>query len=208
MDRVRDPADGPQGMDLHGQWGGIGQEVRSWLHRHDPARRQVHRVRRGGLAFLGRAPCLPALRGGILPRAPPMTSPRPADGPRLLDLFCGAGGAAMGYHRAGFARIVGVDIKPLPAVECSHHAEIRKPSLPGLRQGPSRSGARWEANQRAVPSVRRSPSCSLKAGILGQPRGASSLEGRHPHRGEWLPLRSGSARQPVSANGRCSRQGL
>ena len=31
---------------------------------------------------------------------------------RLLDLFCGAGGAAMGYHRAGFADIVGVDIKP------------------------------------------------------------------------------------------------
>ena len=32
--------------------------------------------------------------------------------PRLLDLFCGAGGAAMGYHRAGFDEIVGVDIKP------------------------------------------------------------------------------------------------
>lgn len=31
---------------------------------------------------------------------------------RLLDLFCGAGGAAMGYHRAGFNEIVGVDIKP------------------------------------------------------------------------------------------------
>ena len=28
---------------------------------------------------------------------------------RLLDLFCGAGGAAMGYHRAGFTNIVGVD---------------------------------------------------------------------------------------------------
>lgn len=28
---------------------------------------------------------------------------------RLLDLFCGAGGAAMGYHRAGFEEIVGVD---------------------------------------------------------------------------------------------------
>jgi len=29
---------------------------------------------------------------------------------KLLDLFCGAGGAAMGYHRAGF-EVVGVDSK-------------------------------------------------------------------------------------------------
>ncbi len=33
---------------------------------------------------------------------------------RLLDLFCGAGGAAMGYHQAGFTEIVGVDIIPQP----------------------------------------------------------------------------------------------
>ena len=31
---------------------------------------------------------------------------------RLLDLFCGAGGAAVGYHRAGFDEIVGVDNRP------------------------------------------------------------------------------------------------
>jgi len=30
---------------------------------------------------------------------------------RLLDLFCGAGGSATGYHRAGF-EVVGVDITP------------------------------------------------------------------------------------------------
>ncbi len=30
----------------------------------------------------------------------------------MLDLFCGAGGAAMGYYRAGFKDITGVDNKP------------------------------------------------------------------------------------------------
>jgi len=33
--------------------------------------------------------------------------------PLLLDMFCGAGGAAFGYHQAGF-EVIGIDLNPQP----------------------------------------------------------------------------------------------
>jgi DNA (cytosine-5)-methyltransferase 1 len=51
--------------------------------------------------------------GNIAPNIRRADLPGHLNAPVLLDLFCGAGGAAMGYHLTGF-RVVGVDISWQP----------------------------------------------------------------------------------------------
>lgn len=55
--------------------------------------------------------------------------PRSAGKPRLLDLFCCAGGAARGYQRAGF-HVTGVDLRPQPRYAGDHFIQADVLDLP------------------------------------------------------------------------------
>lgn len=63
--------------------------------------------------------------------------------PLLLDLFCGAGGAAVGYHRAEF-EVLGVDINPQPRYPFSF---IREDALEYAR----RYGSKFDAIHASPP---------------------------------------------------------
>ena len=76
--------------------------------------------------------------------------------PLLLDLFCGAGGAGMGYHRAGFD-VIGVDIEPQP----------RYP-FPFIQADAMRSLESWELSR--IAAIHASPPCQLFTQMNGAHR--------------------------------------
>lgn len=87
--------------------------------------------------------------------------------PRLLDLFCGAGGCAVGYHRAGFD-VVGVDHEPQPRYP---FAFAQGDALEYLA-----------AHGREYDAIHASPPCQAYVGwrnILD--RRHPALAGRHPN---------------------------
>lgn len=84
---------------------------------------------------------------------------------KLLDLFCGAGGAAMGYYRAGFDDITGIDIVAQPhypfkfiqadALEylAEHGAEYDFIHASPPCQAYSRAGIQWRKAGKEYPDM-------------------------------------------------------
>lgn len=75
--------------------------------------------------------------------------------PLLLDLYCGAGGAGMGYYRAGFD-VIGVDIEPQPDYP---FAFWQGDALEFLR-GEDFDWERWQ-----ISAVHASPPCQYSCNL-------------------------------------------
>ena len=79
-----------------------------------------------------------------------------ANRPRLLDLFCCEGGAATGYHDAGFD-VVGVDIKPQPRYPYEFHQADALSVLRSMAYWPNFSGELWRPG--SYDAIHASPPC-------------------------------------------------
>jgi DNA (cytosine-5)-methyltransferase 1 len=78
--------------------------------------------------------------------------------PRLLDLFCGAGGAAKGYADAGFD-VVGVDIRPQPRYPYEFVQADAISILRGMLDYPNFNGEMWRPGY--FDAIHASPPCQL-----------------------------------------------
>lgn len=79
--------------------------------------------------------------------------------PVLLDLFCGAGGASAGYHRAGFD-VVGIDAAPMP----NYPFEFHRDTLPATVIDAIAFVRDWVARTGAV-AVAASPPCQHSSAL-------------------------------------------
>src|SRR5882762_5270709 len=96
----------------------------------------------------------------------------PMNKPVLLDLFCGAGGAARGYADAGF-EVVGVDIAPQPRYPYEFHQANTFSVLVILL-----SGGTWQGYRlRDIAAMHGSPLCQRFSKMLNH--GIGSRE-KHP----------------------------
>lgn len=83
--------------------------------------------------------------------------------PRLLDLFCGAGGASQGYADAGF-EVIGVDINPQP----NYPFEFHQLDAVELLEWMAAIGPYWEG----CDAIHASPPCQAftayrRTGLVG-----------------------------------------
>jgi DNA (cytosine-5)-methyltransferase 1 len=86
--------------------------------------------------------------------------------PRLLDLFCGAGGCARGYQRAGFY-VVGVDNRPQPRYAGDEF--VQAAALEDIRE-----------HGREFDAVHASPPCQAHSSIAKQQRTRRPSAYEHP----------------------------
>lgn len=90
--------------------------------------------------------------------------------PRLLDLFCGAGGAAVGYARAGFD-VVGVDIEPQPNYPFRF---VQADALDAVESWIDGGHWFWEIGE--VEAVHASPPCQAYSKITNRSRGRGGVD--------------------------------
>lgn len=100
--------------------------------------------------------------------------------PRLLDLFCGAGGAAVGYARAGF-EVIGVDVASQPNYPFEFH---QRDALHVIAPGAGIKYDLLDTLRYEVPgdfdAIHASPPCQAHSSIAKQQRARRPDTYEHP----------------------------